>query len=513
MAAAGFTLPKIPTEIDCPPGDIFDIPTKADLVNLINKIGDIPSKLRVWLVQLGDEITAELEAMVEDIIKEVEKYMELFEKILSPYWKGGTIRNWSKEAKEAITDLLAEFHMYIPAKILELIGKIIPVSFKFNVIGIDVDLLKITTKEEQERIIAQLSGMGSDIQAKIDALKIQDPPLSAEELKKQMDGLVSGEIDKFFKMIPSVYQQFAGEYGLTVNEWKAKATWSWVKSEIQDWIQNYQVKLFKKLISIFDIIWKALGLPSLTAFLTMDIPKMIQAVIDTVKLKYGDLKKLTIDEAKKFREELKSLLLDLKIGPFSIKEIIGDKIEESVTSLEDEINELIVAARDFSINWQKKLLFSWVKIIKAFLDAIGLGAIFELVGLSLCDFLKMLGFPFKIDIKLPSVSKLATVGLSIASVGAIATSGILSGNDSGPEFDTTSIVRTVNSITTTVGQTIIEGSYTDGEVTVINQADMSLATEDNPLTAFTAYTVADGNIVLNSAASEGDKFTIIPTPT
>jgi hypothetical protein len=314
-------------------------------------------------------------------------------------------------------------------------------------------------------------------------------------------------------LIPSVYQQFSGEYGLTVNEWKAKATWSWVKSEIQDWIQNYQVKLFKKLISIFDIIWKALGLPSLTAFLTMDIPKMIQAVIDTVKLKYGDLKKLTIDEAKKFREELKSLLLDLKIGPFSIKEIIGDKIEESVTSLEDEINELIVAARDFSINWQKKLLFSWVKIIKAFLDAIGLGAIFELVGLSLCDFLKMLGFPFKIDIKLPSVSKLATVGLSIASVGAIATSGILSGNDSGPEFDTTSIVRTVNSITTTVGQTIIEGSYTDGEVTVINQADMSLATEDNPLTAFTAYTVADGNIVLNSAASEGDKFTIIPTPT
>ena len=494
---AGFTLPKLPTEIPCPPGDIFDLPTKADLVNMINSISDIPSQLKVFMVQLGSELTAEAKAEMESIIEEIEKYMELFEKILKPYWKGGTIRNWSKEAKEAITDLLAEFHMYIPAKILELIGKIIPVNFKMNVIGIEIDLLRITTAEHQQEIIDQLSGMGSDIKAQIEALKNQDPPLSAEELKKMMDGLVSDEIDKFFKMIPSVYQQFAGEYGLTVNEWKAKATWSWVKSEIQDWIQNYQFKLFKELISVFDLIWSMLGLPSITALFTMDIPKMIQALIDMVKAKYGDIKKLTIEEAQKFREELKSLLLDLQIGPFSIRQIIGDAIKESVTSLEDQINELIVAARDFAINWQKKIMFEWVKIVKAFFDAIGLGAIFELIGLTLCNFLKMLAFPFKIDVKFPSIDKLATIGITIATVATVFDSGSMGTGESPTSTD-----RVVNEVTTTAGQTVIAGSYADGDVLVVNKNDIK--------TAFTGYSVVDGDIVLTTAAAEGDNYLVIP---
>jgi len=494
---AGFTLPKLPTEIPCPPGDIFDLPTKADLVNMINSISDIPSQLKVFMVQLGSELTAEAKAEMESIIEEIEKYMELFEKILKPYWKGGTIRNWSKEAKEAITDLLAEFHMYIPAKILELIGKIIPVNFKMNVIGIEIDLLRITTAEHQQEIIDQLSGMGSDIKAQIEALKNQDPPLSAEELKKMMDGLVSDEIDKFFKMIPSVYQQFAGEYGLTVNEWKAKATWSWVKSEIQDWIQNYQFKLFKELISVFDLIWSMLGLPSITALFTMDIPKMIQALIDMVKAKYGDIKKLTIEEAQKFREELKSLLLDLQIGPFSIRQIIGDAIKESVTSLEDQINELIVAARDFAINWQKKIMFEWVKIVKAFFDAIGLGAIFELIGLTLCNFLKMLAFPFKIDVKFPSIDKLATIGITIATVATVFDSGSMGTGESPTSTD-----RVVNEVTTTAGQTVIAGSYADGDVLVVSKNDLK--------TAFTGYSVVDGDIVLSTPAAEGDNYLVIP---
>ena len=74
---AGFTLPKLPTEIPCPPSDIFDLPTKADLVNMINSISDIPSQLKVFMVQLGSELTAEAKAEMESIIEEIEKYMEL----------------------------------------------------------------------------------------------------------------------------------------------------------------------------------------------------------------------------------------------------------------------------------------------------------------------------------------------------------------------------------------------------------------------------------------------------
>ncbi|SVC31490.1 uncharacterized protein METZ01_LOCUS284344, partial [marine metagenome] len=120
---------------------------------MINKISDIPSQLRVFMVEMGTDLTAEAKAEMEGIIKEIESYMETFEEILKPYWKTGTVRDWSKEAKEAITDLLAEFHMFIPAKILELISKIIPVPLKLNVIGIEIDILRITTAEHQQEII------------------------------------------------------------------------------------------------------------------------------------------------------------------------------------------------------------------------------------------------------------------------------------------------------------------------------------------------------------------------
>ena len=526
MTEAALNLPELPTKLECPPGDCFDFPTKGDLVNMINKIGEVPSKLRVYAVQMGDELDAESKAEIDAIIEDVEGYMEKFESILSPYWQKGTIRNWNKEAKDAITQLIAEFHLYIPAKMLDIIGKIIPLDLSLNVLGISINIPKITTKEEQERIIAQISGMGTDVKVKIEALKELDD-ITAEDLKIKTDVLISAEVDKFFKMIPSVYQQFGGEYGLTVNELKAKATWSYIKSEIQDWIQNIHFKAYKTLIGKFDIIWDALGLPNITALFTLDVPKIIEAAIDTVKLKYEvelgaagvdiealkdlsaeDLKlqtdkdisvnieDLSIKKAHEMREEIKDKILDLQIGPLPLKTIIGASVEESVTSIEDQIDEFIVAARDFSINWQKKLLFDWVKIVKAFFDAIGLGAIFDLISLTFCNILELIGFPFDVNIKFPSGDKLKGMGIALV---AGSLTPALAGATGGPA----SIVKVVNNITTTAGQTVIAGSYADGNVVVVNKNNLE--------TLFTDYSVVDGDIVLDTAAAAGDKYIAIPT--
>jgi len=481
-----------PFQLECPPGDIFSFPTKGDLVNMINKIGEIPSKLKVYMVQMGDELDAETKEQIESVIKDIEDYMEKFEKILSPYWQKGTVRNWSKETKDAITQLIAEFHLFIPAKVLDLIAKVIPIDFTLNVIGIDINVPKITTKEEQERIIAQISGMGTDVKEMIKKVT-EFEGLDEEGIKEKSNAIITAEVDKFWKMIPAQYRQFGGEYGLTVNEWKAKATWSFIKSEIQDWIQNSLFKGFKSLISVFDIIWDALGLPNITALFTLDIPKIIQAAIDTVKLKY-DTKNLSIEKAQEMREEIRDKILDLKIGPLPLKKIIGATVEESVTSIEDQIHEFIVAARDFAINWQKKLMFDWVKIVKSFLDAIGLGAIFDFVFLTFCDVLKLIGFPFDVPINLDKLKSMD--GFDIKD--AVTSAGLVLSFDKSD-----SLARVVNNIVTTSGQTVIAGSYADGDVVVVNKSNIQVE--------FTDYSVVDGDIILDSAASEGDEYIVIPT--
>ena len=78
-------------------------------------------------------------------------------------------------------------------------------------------------------------------------------------------------------------------------------------------------------------------------------------------------------------------------------------IDLSVQSLEDKIANMISDFKDFKVNWKKKLLLAWVKTVKEFLDAIGLGAILDLLTLTFCDLLKLIGFPFKIDITVPKM--------------------------------------------------------------------------------------------------------------
>ena len=356
-----FTLPVIPTSLPCPDGTVLDLPTKADLTNAIAKIGDVPSQLKVYLVTHADEITADAKEDIEKVIKDVEGFMEKLQSLASPYWEKGTVRNWGKEAREAVEELLQEFHIYVPVKIMELISKIIPVSFNVTILGIDIDVLKVLTKEEQTKIKNQ----------------------------------INENIDKFYALLPDSAKLFDGEFGVKCNEWKAKYTWKYIKTEIMDWVTNSIFKLGEELIGKFKEIWDALGLPSIPDIFAFDLEALIATWKATAKAKYGE-------KTKEYKEYIKKKLESLKIAGIDLATIIGGKIELSVQSLEDEIANMIADFRDFIVNWKKKLLLAWVKVVKEFLDAIGLGAILDLLTLTFCDLLKLIGFPFKIDITVPS---------------------------------------------------------------------------------------------------------------
>ena len=148
------SIPQVPSAFPCPPGDIFNLPTKEELLNAFNEIAKI-EKTKAYIVENFRELKQEAIDEIEKIIEEISEFIEKMIYYL-PIGKNSLFVIGKKEAKDAITELLQELHLYIPTKIMEIISKLIPFDFNITVLGIEINLLKIFTKEEQLRIKTQI---------------------------------------------------------------------------------------------------------------------------------------------------------------------------------------------------------------------------------------------------------------------------------------------------------------------------------------------------------------------
>ena len=137
----------------------------------------------------------------------------------------GEIRNWQKEVDDAWNELITDYHIYVPAKMLEMVSKLVNINFQVNVLGISVDVLKILEKGEQENIQQQ----------------------------------IENQIDQYYNMLPQEYQSFNGDFGLICDEYKARVTWQYFKSEIVSLVTGLLHDSFGKLIDKFKEIWDVLG--------------------------------------------------------------------------------------------------------------------------------------------------------------------------------------------------------------------------------------------------------------
>jgi len=348
------------------------LPTKAEFVQVYNDILMIPSKLKAYSVANPD-LDVEVQKQIDDTIKQIEDFAELQSSVLSPYWQKGQIRNWQKEANDAWSELIDEYHIFIPVKMLDMISTIIPVSFSVSVMGISVDLLKILEKNEQESI------------------------------KKQ----ITDEVDKYYAMVPEGYQYYKGEFGVECDEWKGKLTWAYFKNELIKWCTNLLQSTFGALIDKFKTIWDTLGLPSLPSLLEFDVESFIRAEIESAKAKGEALK----DDVENFSVNgyVVDQLKGVSLFGMSLLDIIGGEIDTNVIVPEDQINEMVRAARDWFAHWQKELINLWIKKIKSFLDAIGLGSLLDFLTLTFCDVLGLIGIPTSFDLTLPELPEIGEV--------------------------------------------------------------------------------------------------------
>ena len=387
------------------PCDGSTLPTKAAFVQIYNDICMVPSKLKAYSVENPD-LDAEAKKKIEDVTKQVEDFVEAQSLILSPYWQKGEVRNWQKEANDAWSELIDEYHIFIPVKMLDMISTIIPVSFSVSVMGISVDLLKILDKDEQERI------------------------------KKE----ITDEVDRYYAMVPEGYQYYKGEFGVECNEWKGKLTWAYFKNELIKLCTNLLQSTFGALIDNFKSIWDTLGLPSLPVLLEFDVETWIRDQIDAfkeqakgelarikaqleqleedAKTSTDDIKKQIDDQIAKIKDDIENFTVNgfivkqlqgVSLFGMSLLDIIGGEIDTNVIVPEDQINEMVRAARDWFAQWQKELINLWIKKIKSFLDAIGLGSLLDFLTLTFCDVLGLIGIPTSFDLTLPELPEIGEV--------------------------------------------------------------------------------------------------------
>lgn len=335
------------------------LPTQAELTNFFIQLANMPTVLLLEAMKVGGEAAQALIDAANEIIDILETVKKIIEEIcadiVDPLFNGLQVPELEWERR--IISLIQSFHNYVMRKILELIDAVIPIDFVITVFGIAIDVIDF----------------------------FANPKQAFNDIKDQ----VAAEVDKFFDFLPDIDKFLAGiEQGIQSAELKARAVIDYIMRKINEGLLGILYDVLGKLIDLFDEIWDALGLPDLIAFITFDVDGIVQSIIDAAD---GVL------------TDVVNQLSEISLAGISVLDMIGGEIESVINSPEETIKRFVNALRDFAVNWPKKLILAWMEEVKEFLDAIGLGALIDLVLLTFCDFLNIFKFPFNIQIDNPAV--------------------------------------------------------------------------------------------------------------
>ncbi len=371
------------------------LPTKAALTNLFVQIANLPSQLTVEIERIRRELATEVKeevrqellrriSPIENAIESIKSLLKTLEKVLGnfpislskPIFKGLSIPDIEWERR--ITALCQEFHLYVQAKLLEIINAVLPVSFSIPVLGISIDIVQLFT---------------------------------SAEYKAQLKAQIAEQVDSLFGLLPEVYQLYDGvRYGVNSAAIRAEVIFSYIMSKLQNGAYSLIYGAIGGLINKFKTIWNTLGLPSLPALLSLDIGAIIEAKI--AKL-IEALKNAPAKLKNEIRKQIISAIESISVFGFSLASIIGGEIKDFVISLEEKIHRYIEALQNFAEQWPMYLLKKFMAKINKFFKLIGLGALFQWFTLDFCKFLKIVGLPTSIslDVSVSLTGVTSTVNL------------------------------------------------------------------------------------------------------
>ena len=368
------------------------LPTAADLTNIFKQFANIPSLFQVEIEQIRSEAESEVQTAVRNaILEKIAPYEEKIQKVRTildnvetvlgnfpvsvsdPVFPGHDIPDMKWE--RIITALCNEYHLYVQAKIMELIEPILPINLEIPVLGININPIKL----------------------------FADP-----EYRAQLKAQFAEKAEIYMSLIPEIYRTFEGTLGIFSRGIQVDAIFAYIMTKLQNGALTLIYDAFGGLIKKFKTIWDALQLPALPVLLDLNVEGILDALIGALKKQLNSLKQKLLNAPAEIAQEIAEQMLSiqnkiletlksLSIAGFSILDLIGGEIESFVESIEQKIDRLVEAARNFGEIWPQYLIKQWMAKITAFFNAIGLSALTQFITFNFCQFLTLIGMPKSIS--------------------------------------------------------------------------------------------------------------------
>ena len=332
-------------QIDTPECPAVLLPTPGNLSNAFGKLATFPGKLTALAATTAKEEAEvylnqakELQSTIDGLRTAFAPYDPKFEKLSIP----------EKEWQIMIQRLVEEYPMYIQAQIMSLIKNFI--SFNLPIMGLSIDVIKLAI--DREYLTTLLAGISGD------------------------------ELDRLYALLPSEYKLFDGEYGLENLDLKKKQIVDYIKNESSKFMNGQLFTGFAGLISAFQDIWDALGLPALPVPLSLDVKSLVDTAIANAK-----------DDAAKL-----AALKNISIAGFKVDALLGGDIVDDFESLEFQIARINSKLKEFAEGYQLFLIRQWMGKVTSFFSAIGLSTLTQYATLNFCTFLGLMNISTTIDL-------------------------------------------------------------------------------------------------------------------
>ena len=381
--------------------NIYNESTKI-LVAIEEAVAAGLSDLVVELTALYDEIIS----IYEDLLDKLNQFLGL----ISPFplsvdeipYPNITQLNtsWVARGKAIVT----EYSTFLIQKILGLIAELIPIS-----------------------LLVPLPFLGN-----VDIVRFYNDAAYRSELKQQ----IADDLEAVLTVLPSPIKEiYTGvQGGLQSIEMQVQEIWQWFVQQLSTGGYGLVHIAIEALISEFQDIWDDLGLPDIVALLTLDIEALLETaislatdvadqVISVANSTYESVNQL-FNAGEATEAELESAMdnlatavsgkwaliveyvLDIEVFGIAVRDMVTLYDGASTVTTEGILNDIISQAKDWVIKFPLKLLLEWMDVVKEFFEAIGLSALVDIITMTLCDFLELIGFPLSIEIAIPDLPHL-----------------------------------------------------------------------------------------------------------
>lgn len=335
------------------------MPNVPNMTDFFKQLGSLPAVLSLQLAELPMCISL---ALWDDIKSVLIQPLDATEDLLGalsptlPSQTSNSIRDRPDEWRRRADDLQENYKLYFMLGLINLLG-----SFASHILKIPLPLISGCT-------VADL--------------------LDKEGRRKIRESIVRN-ISSLVAVLPEPFRSLCqGKFGVFSPEEVIRNFISYWIAEVKKIIQNPLYGVFSFLIKKFKEIWDSLGLPKIPAILTFDTVAIINGIIGRY-----------IDSATGAIADIMSAitgLLDLKIPVLnlSLKAILGisglDELLGGIQTPQMILARIMTRIQNIFQDIVSIVLEEWIQKVKKFLDKIGLGAIFSLVPLTFCKFLKLL---------------------------------------------------------------------------------------------------------------------------